>query len=304
MNRMVRGMALAMVVLILVGGAVLANGLMISEIAWAGTAASSTDEWIELKNAGSEAIDLAGWRLVFGDTEIPLGVVAEDTLEIRTTTLAPGAFFVLERTDDDTISDVIADLLYKGTLSNAGILVELINPDGVSVDSAVMDESGWPGGSGGSGEPAYCSMERTSSGNWVSNNAIICNGLDGNGVPLRGTPGQVNSADVLAQWAPRVEMTFPSEAGSILSGTEWISWIASDPNGTDSALAIAIFLSPNGEDEWDLLIENLANAGSFSWDTTTVPSANGYRLKVRATDPEGYMGEAVSLAFDVSNAGE
>lgn len=304
MNRHVRAMVLLVVTLLMVGLAVLANDMIISEVAWAGTAASSTDEWIELKNDGDEAVDLLGWQLVFGDTVIPLGEVAEDTLEVRTTVLEPGEFFILERTNDDSISDLAADLIYKGTLSNAGMLIELRNPQGDVVDSVAMMESGWSAGSASDGDPAYCTMERTISGDWAGNNGIICNGLDAEGAPLNGTPGQANSSEVLAQWAPTVEIVFPSEEGSILSGTEWITWIASDPNGTDSALAISVFVSQGDEQEWTLLIENLANMGSFSWDTTGHGSGEDYQLLLRAEDAEGYFGEAVSILFEVHNASE
>ncbi|MCK5584941.1 DUF11 domain-containing protein, partial [Candidatus Bipolaricaulota bacterium] len=37
--------------------------VIISEIAWAGTAASPEDEWIEIRNIGGEPIDLTGWIL-------------------------------------------------------------------------------------------------------------------------------------------------------------------------------------------------------------------------------------------------
>ena len=304
MNGCMRTMVLLTVCVSVIGLAALASDLVISEIAWAGTAASSTDEWIELENIGDQSIVLEGWQLVFGDTLIPLGEVAEDTLEVRTMVLAPGAFFVLERTNDDSISDITADLLYKGSLSNDGILIELRNPQGEIVDSAVLIESGWPAGSASDGDPAYCTMERTSDGEWVSNNGVVCSGMDADGNPLNGTPGQTNSPEVLAQWAPIVEIVFPSEAGIILSGTEWITWTASDPNGTDSALAITIFISPSAEDGWILVIENLANMGSFSWDTTGYSSGDSYRLLIRATDPEGYVGEAVSVVFEIANADE
>jgi len=36
---------------------------IISEIAWAGTAADSRDEWIELRNLGTTPVDLDGWEL-------------------------------------------------------------------------------------------------------------------------------------------------------------------------------------------------------------------------------------------------
>gem|GEM_PF-2759915 len=46
------------------GGTEACDGrVIISEIAWAGTAANPDDEWIELRNIGGEPIDLTGWVL-------------------------------------------------------------------------------------------------------------------------------------------------------------------------------------------------------------------------------------------------
>lgn len=44
-------------------GAICKGKVIISEIAWAGTAANPEHEWIELRNIGGERIDLAGWTL-------------------------------------------------------------------------------------------------------------------------------------------------------------------------------------------------------------------------------------------------
>ncbi|MCK5247108.1 lamin tail domain-containing protein, partial [Candidatus Bipolaricaulota bacterium] len=237
MNRVERIAVLVAVGLLIQGAVCFGSDLVISEIAWAGTASNSYDEWIELRNSGEDAVDLAGWQLAFGDTLIPLGEAGEDTLDVRTTVLEPGAFLILERTDDSTISDITADVLYKGLLPNTGILMELRNPEGVVVDSvAPGEETGWPSGSPGDGDPAYCTMERTSLGEWTSNNTIVRNGLDADENPVNGTPGQPNSTEVLAQWAPIVDLTFPAEEGSILTGVEVLTWVASDPNGTAPAL--------------------------------------------------------------------
>jgi len=287
---------------LLIGGLTcLGNSLVISELAWAGTAAGSADEWIELQNLGDVAIELAGWHLSFGDALIPLGEAGEDTVEARTIILEPGEFLILERTDDDSISDITADILYKGLLSNSGILLELRNPEDVVVDSVALLETGWAAGSAGGGEPPYCTMERTSLGEWTSNNGIIRNGLDADGNPVNGTPGQPNSAEILAQWAPFVELIHPDEEGEILSGTELVSWVANDPNGMDSALSIAIFVAADEDTDWVLVIENIVNTGSFAWDTTAHTSGDRYRIRIRALDLEGYIGEAVSPLFEIAN---
>ncbi|MFC2079773.1 lamin tail domain-containing protein [Candidatus Bipolaricaulota bacterium] len=287
---------------LLAGGLIcLGSDFVISEVAWAGTASSSSDEWIELHNSSEVEIDLAGWLLAYGDTLIPLGEVGEDTVEVRTTVLAAGEYLILERTNDDSVSDIVGDLLFKGALPNAGISIELRNPAGEIVDSVSLLESGWPAGTAGDGEPPYCTMERTHADEWTSNNGIVRNGLDADGNPLNGTPGQANSADVLAQWAPAVKLTFPDDTAGILSGIEMVTWIATDPNGTDSALSISVSISPSEEEGWTVLIENLANTGSFSWDTTAHPSGDEYRIQIRALDSEGYLGEATSSVFEIAN---
>jgi len=303
MNRSMRCMITMSVCVTVLGLSAVASDLIISEIAWAGTAAASTDEWIELQNAGDVAVDLTGWQLAYGDTLIFLGEVEENTIEVRTTTLAPGQFLLLERTDDSTISDITADVLYSGALSNAGILVELRDPEGVVIDSVVLgEEGGWPAGCGSDGEPPYCTMERTHLGEWTTNNAIVINGLDVAGNPLNGTPGQPNSVDVLAQWAPSVQLTYPAEAGVILSGMTYITWIAVDPDGESSGLAIAIDITTNAGEDWNRIIDNLANTGTFPWDTTALTPGTTYQLRIHATDFEGYFGEATSPLFEIAHS--
>jgi len=40
--------------------------VVVNEVAWAGTSASSSDEWMELYNCGAADIDLTGWTLSDG----------------------------------------------------------------------------------------------------------------------------------------------------------------------------------------------------------------------------------------------
>jgi hypothetical protein len=98
---------LVMGVLLLISAVSWSQTIVINEVAWAGTAASHYDEWIELYNPSEEAVDLTGWTLTFGTVTIDLGAGMETLLE-------PGGYFLLERTDDETVSDIDADLTYKG----------------------------------------------------------------------------------------------------------------------------------------------------------------------------------------------
>ncbi|MBT3391173.1 MAG: lamin tail domain-containing protein [Chloroflexi bacterium] len=162
------------------------NIVVINEIAWAGTAASSNDEWIELHNPNEFTVDLTGW-----------GLSAEDgSPEIKLSgSIPPGGYFLLERTDDTTIRDLPADLIYTGSLSNGGETLYLFNAANIRIDAVYMVNGAWPGGTTGSGSPPYASLERGDLAGtfWGSNNGSICNGSDADGNPINGTPKQNNS---------------------------------------------------------------------------------------------------------------
>jgi len=161
--------------------------VVINEVAWGGTAASSSDEWIELYNTTSFPIDLTNWTLSDGgDINVTLNG-----------TIPAYGYFLLERTNDSTVSDIAADQIYTGALGNSGETLRLRDPAGNVIDTANGDGGGWPAGSG---SPNYYSMERKnplaadSDTNWASNDGFIRNGKDADNNPLNGTPKQINSA--------------------------------------------------------------------------------------------------------------
>lgn len=110
--------------------------VIVSEIAWMGTAVSANDEWIELENQGSEVADINGWTLSTQDGGIEAALSGA---------IPAGGYFLLERTDDDTVPGVLADALYTGSLSNAGEVLVLKNASGNIVDSVNMS-GGWNAG--------------------------------------------------------------------------------------------------------------------------------------------------------------
>jgi len=139
--------------------------VVINEVAWMGNEDSSSSEWIELKNLEGEDIDLEGWILEIDDKEIELeGEIEED------------GFYLLERTDDNSIEDVEADLIYKGSLSNNGEDLVLRNADGDKIDELDFDD-GWPAGDNGTKQ----TMERSEDEEWQ------------NSEKPGGTPGEDNS---------------------------------------------------------------------------------------------------------------
>lgn len=279
--------------------------VVISEVAWVGTAASYTDEWIELCNVTSEPIDLAGWTLVFGDVTIHLGAAEGSTSEVRNAVIGADGFLILERMDDTTISDIEADIIYRGSLSNTGSDLVLIDAGGGIVDVLQFAETGWPAGTGSDEDLPYGTMERVDAAAaeavWRTNDGEIRNGLDAEGGALNGTPGAVNSATIVAASAPRIELVSPSAETEFVGGVYVIEWAASDPDGLPSALAVSIYLSADGGESWEVLVENLANAGSYSWDTTGFASGGGFTLRLVVEDLDGHVGEALSVSFRIEN---
>ena len=157
--------------------------VMINEVAWSGTAASSNDEWIELHNPGPALIDLDGWVLTDGN---------DVNIHLRGTLPAYG-FFLLERTDDTTILNLPADQIYTGSLKDSGETLELLGPGGGKIDSANGDGGTWPAGSAS----AHTSMERLSGSDgpsaWRTFTGCWSTETDASGNPLNGTPRNPNS---------------------------------------------------------------------------------------------------------------
>jgi phosphatidylserine/phosphatidylglycerophosphate/cardiolipin synthase-like enzyme len=98
-----------------------------------GTTASATDEWIELYNNTSTAVDLSGWTLNAADGAPSVTLSG---------TVSPGAYFLLERTDDATVPDVAADQTYSGGLGNDGEDLVLRDSTATTIDR-VDCSSGW-----------------------------------------------------------------------------------------------------------------------------------------------------------------
>ena len=110
---------------------ILAN-IIINEINWNGTETSSSDEWIELYNNSTEEIDLNNWTINWNDNTIIL-----DGLN-----LASNDYILFERTDDDTVPNITADIIYTGSLRNSGEIILLKNNEDI-IDTADFS-TGWP----------------------------------------------------------------------------------------------------------------------------------------------------------------
>ena len=275
-----------------------AQGIVINEVAWAGTAASTSDEWIELYNTTDQPVDLSGWTLTFGDYTVDLGEAANTIVEA-------GGYFLLERTDDDTVSDVPADLIYTGGLNNPEGLLNLLDQTGTMVDTANAGvESGWAAGNNKDGEIPYATMERIDptgpdvASNWASNSGLITCGHDAAGEALNGTPQAKNSATIVWETIPTVTLNGPSE-GQAVSGSLVIPWQAHDPDGEDDALQVDVYISADGGETFSALMRGIV--GSYVWDTTQAENGEQYLLKVEVQDIDGNVGKAMSPMFSIAN---
>lgn len=203
----------------------LSKGVVINEIAWMGTVADTSDEWIELYNTTESEIDLSGWTLKSED-ESPNIIFSEGTI------IDAGGYFLLERTDNDAISDILADFIFTGALKNSPNceILYFYNANNQLIDKTVCLENGnWPAGQN---SPDKISMERINSQlqgdditNWQNNRIFSKNGKDKDNNDIYGTPRQPNSN--LAQNIKITELPFDNfdELTFHTSNSPFIIWI-------------------------------------------------------------------------------
>jgi hypothetical protein len=139
-----------------------------------------------LYNPGSVAINITGWRLTAAD--------GTPNITLNGTIPARG-YFLLERGDDNVVSDVPADQIYTGNaLGNTGEILRLYDAANRVIDTANGNGGAWPAGSA----TTYGTMERIlntadSDSAWTTNNGVKRNGINRNGGNILGTPKQSNS---------------------------------------------------------------------------------------------------------------
>jgi hypothetical protein len=195
--------------------------ILINEVAWAGTQAfpvtsNSPDQWIELWNRSGYAIDLTGWTLEKADgTEV---VQWESTSSIKNDpnhlSIANDEYYLIECTDDQTVSNVSADKFFSCDLSANGEILFLYAPGRVFVDSANLNGGLWPAGYA---SPYWRSMERhelgTSDSAWdtytFTGTGVYRSAKDALSNPINGTPGYKNWITTVPTPAPPTRVPTP-----------------------------------------------------------------------------------------------
>ncbi|NBD36594.1 MAG: hypothetical protein GVY30_11435, partial [Chloroflexi bacterium] len=161
--------------------------VVINEVAWMGTTASASDEWIELYNTTATTLTLDGWQITSND-----GMTIELSGEI-----APQGFYLIERTNDETVADIPANLTtgFGYGLSNDGEILTLTNTADEVIDTANAGGGDWPAGD----NDTKATMERVdptlddTPENWATNDGVTINGRDADGNAIIGTPKARNS---------------------------------------------------------------------------------------------------------------
>lgn len=181
--------------------------VIFNEIAWMGVPSSSAanggqtgnQEWMELKNNFSRAVDLSGWSVTNASGKIKVRFGADDRI-------AAGGFLLLLRGSTTLPYAPASDVSYSGDLRNAGDDLVLLDPACNVSDLVPALAGGWPAGDNTTKQ----TMERDADhGGWHTS------------VNAGGTPGVENSV-VLPPAYYDVTVTFAGVGGAT---------IASDPAG-------------------------------------------------------------------------
>ncbi len=240
---------LGVIILLILPGSLVLGKVIVSEISWMGTVASSFDEWIELANVGNEDVNLSsgsGWTLSFGGNLIKLSGI-----------IKKGETFLLERTDQTTLPGFIGQL-YTGALSNTGDNMILMDEFGEIQDS-LSYLLAWCAGSNTTKSTMErisldtdCSAWRTFFGQGTS--------LDVNGNIILGSPGFMSQA--LQNIFNLNNTEINSGTGSdILSGSGGLN------SGTGSTTGSGSDLSGSGS--LNSGTGNILDSGSGSLETGT-----------------------------------
>ena len=166
--------------------------VVVSELMWAGSSASSSDEWIELYNRGSDTVDLSGWTITRGDGEDESVMVL-----IESGQLPPGEVFLISNYshEDERSRLAAAPSLVDAQVSlpNSKLRLRLYDgpPESGTVIDLVDDGKGAPfGGLSGETKAAMVRTDLEAPGDekasWAT--ATEASGWDPGATEL-GTPG-------------------------------------------------------------------------------------------------------------------
>lgn len=273
------------------------GSIVINEVAWAGSADSANDEWIELYNTTGSAIDLTGW------------VIEDDgsTTYLLSGVIAANSYFLIEDSEaavNPDSADVIANL----SLANTGDALVLKDETGAVIDTVNSGGGAWFAGSSG----INASMERIDvwvsgddAGNWGTSDGTGSSATASGGSFIVGTPGMLNSVGVppvtMASVTMNVSNPTPNVGDTIsvsvdvMNVTDMFSYgfeIGYDP----------VVLVLNGVSSGDFLSESGSVATSFQSGLENGVAGTLLVAEARTIDPKvgvSGSGSLFTVMFDV-----
>lgn len=160
--------------------------VVINEVGWAGSADSSTDEWIELYNNSAQAVDLTNWHI---DDD-----GGSSDYKILSGSIPAKGYFLIED-HESAVSTLTADAIIDLSLANTGDALQLYDPTGQLIDTVDGPGGAWYAGS----STTHASMERIDPSssvdgpsNWATSTGSGAKSSGGGAII--GTPKAQNSA--------------------------------------------------------------------------------------------------------------
>lgn len=251
--------------------------VIINEINWAGSSASTADEWLEIKNLTDGAVDLSGWKIEGAAT-------SGGTLTIPSGSMLPAqGFFLISNfahTDSHSTLNVPADWVTTSvSLRNSNAKYWLVDPFGNTID--VADD--------GAGNPlagdntTKASMERNrqilrGDGQQSWHTAYLSTNFD-SGVSQFGAPKAENNALPNVSFGRVSPATTPSGQPNSFS----VDYELSDPDGLGDIVSAKIDLTDIGGNVFDLDIQSVYAkyviapplVGTRAWKITITDSIGG-----------------------------
>ncbi|MBI4437343.1 lamin tail domain-containing protein [Candidatus Uhrbacteria bacterium] len=292
--------------------------VVFSEIAWAGSSTSSSDEWIELTNLTAEAIDLSQWIITgAGSNDKPLTLPEGGSI-------APYSTYLIANYENGDANTALAASANYATatlsLPNDGFRLALSDALGAQIDVAGADGSPFAGGSGGtaaSSDGRYRSMARVdglTAGDDDSawEDATQSSGfLDG--VQDLGTPGTMNLTapvappDVAEEEVPSdAEATeaSPTPEGAVLisefvvdpleNEQEWIELV----NRSTETIALSLWTLEDAVGKTTDLSLITLTPGSYAVVNAPLGKLNNDEDTIVLRDPTGAVIDTVSYGTD------
>jgi len=282
------------------------GSVVINEVAWAGTADSSTDEWIELYNTTASAVDLAEWTI--NDDN------GDSIYSIASGVVAGHGYFLIEDTEETT--SVSSNAIINVSLANTGDSLVLYDNASAVIDTVNSTGGMWFAGN----STTKATMERIdpltngdNATNW-GNNTLGSSALGRTGGVINGTPGAQNSV-YTGGTPPTPPGTFNINLSDVtvnpVEGANFTVTISADNASDMMGYGFDILYNPSiiqyvSATEGAFLSQNGATSTSFQSGlengTAGKIVTGGARLTVPPSGISG-SGELFTLTFKALSAG-